>query len=78
MKIQFENVDFNSSSGPNGFGLKLARELIRSGHEITLDSADVRLSFIQSVNNFEIGLLINDNLFKIQLICNIFLEIIFL
>lgn len=52
MKIQFENVDFNSSSGPNGFGLKLARELVRIGHEITADSADVRLSFIQSVNNF--------------------------
>lgn len=52
MKIQFENVDFNSSSGPNGFGLKLAREIVRSGHEITVDSADVRLSFIQSANNF--------------------------
>lgn len=52
MKIQFENVDFNSNSGPNGFGLKLARELVRSGHEITADSADVRLSFIQSANNF--------------------------
>jgi len=52
VKIQFENVDFNSSSGPNGFGLKLARELVRSGHEITADSADVRLSFIQSANNF--------------------------
>ena len=53
MKIQFENVDFNSRSGPNGFGLKLARQFVRCGHELTNTTPDVRLAFIQSVNDFE-------------------------
>lgn len=52
MRIQFENVDLNSRSGPNGFGLKLARQFMRDGHELTNDQPDVRLSFIQSMNNF--------------------------
>ena len=52
MKIQFENVDFNSRSGPNGFGLKLARQFVQTGHELTNENPEVRLSFIQSVNNF--------------------------
>jgi len=52
MKIDFENVDFNSKSGPNGFGLKLARAFTDMGHQITYDNPDVRLSFIQSANNF--------------------------
>lgn len=52
MRIQFENVDLNSRSGPNGFGLKLARQFMRDGHELTNDRPDVRLSFIQSMNNF--------------------------
>ena len=52
MRIQFENVDFSSRSGPNGFGLKLARQFMRDGHELTNDQPDVRLSFIQSMNNF--------------------------
>ena len=51
MRIQFENVDLNSRSGPNGFGLKLARQFMRDGHELTNDQPDVRLSFIQSMNN---------------------------
>ncbi|MBP05022.1 MAG: hypothetical protein CMA72_09600 [Euryarchaeota archaeon] len=53
MRIQFENVDLNSRSGPNGFGLKLARQFMRDGHELTNDQPDVRLSFIQSMNNFK-------------------------
>ena len=53
MKIQLENVDFNSRSGPNGFGLKLARQLTRDGHELTNTSPDVRLAFIQSTNDFD-------------------------
>ena len=52
MKILFENVDFNSRSGPNGFGLKLARQLIKSGNEIVVSSPDICLSFIQSSNSF--------------------------
>ena len=52
MKIQFENVDFFSTSGPNGFGLKLARQLLNDGHKLSNSNPDVRLSFIQSMNNF--------------------------
>lgn len=47
MRILFNNVDFGSRSGPNGFGLKLAKELSRMGHKITNDSPDVALNFIQ-------------------------------
>jgi len=46
MKIAFNNVDFSSRSGPNAFGQKLARELMYRGHELTLNSPDVALSFI--------------------------------
>ena len=53
MKIQFENVDINSRSGPNGFGLKLARQLSKDGHELTDITPDARLSFIQSANDFD-------------------------
>jgi len=53
MKIHFENVDFNSKSGPNGFGLKLARNFLKRGHEVTSNNPDVQLSFIQSSNNFK-------------------------
>lgn len=52
MRVQFENVDFSSSSGPNGFGLKLARQFQLAGIKLTNDRPDVRLSFIQSVCNF--------------------------
>ena len=47
MKIQFENVNFNSRSGPNGFGLKLWKFLESRGHEISNDY-DVLISFIES------------------------------
>lgn len=53
MKINFENVDFNSKSGPNGFGLKLARNFLKRGHEVTSNNPDVQLSFIQSSNSFK-------------------------
>ena len=57
MNIHFENVDFRSRSGPNGFGLKLARSLHNSGHTITGGVArsgiDVNLAFIQSANSFQ-------------------------
>jgi glycosyltransferase involved in cell wall biosynthesis len=48
MRIAFENVNFNSNSGPNGFSRKLASSLLKKGHEITTSSPDVQLSFIQS------------------------------
>ena len=47
MKIQFENVNFNSRSGPNGFGLKLWKFLESRGHKIASDY-DVLISFIES------------------------------
>ncbi len=47
MNILFNNVDFNSRSGPNGFGCKLARQFVRNGHEIVLERPDVAISFIQ-------------------------------
>jgi glycosyltransferase involved in cell wall biosynthesis len=46
MKIFFNNVDFNSRSGPNGFGTKLATTMFGMGHEITNQNPDVALSFI--------------------------------
>jgi glycosyltransferase involved in cell wall biosynthesis len=52
MRVKFENVDFNSRSGPNGFGLKLARQMIKDGHEVVNLNQDVQLSFIQKFSNF--------------------------
>lgn len=52
MRILFENVNFNSRSGPNGFGLKLARQFVVTGSEIVSSNPDVCLSFIQSSNHF--------------------------
>lgn len=52
MKIKFENVDFSSRSGPNGFGLKLARQMVKDGHEIVPLRQDVQISFIQRFSNF--------------------------
>jgi glycosyltransferase involved in cell wall biosynthesis len=46
LKIYFDNVNFNSSSGPNSFGLKLARELHKTGYKIVSDNPDVQISFI--------------------------------
>lgn len=63
MRIQFENVDVNSRSGPNGFGLKLARQFLKDGHELTNDRPDVRLSFIQSMNDFDPTILRLDGIY---------------
>ena len=63
MKIQFENVDFSSRSGPNGFGLKLARHFVSMGHELTNESPSVRLSFIQSRNDFSPNVLRLDGIY---------------
>lgn len=49
MKILFDNVDFSSNSGPNGFGKKLASSLSRRHHILTSPSnEDVQLTFIQT------------------------------
>lgn len=49
MKILFDNVDPNSTSGPNSFGRKLMQEFNKKGHEaaVFLEDPDVQLSFIQ-------------------------------
>ena len=48
MKILFDNVDINSSSGPNSFGRRLALEAQKMGHTIGINilNPDVQLSFI--------------------------------
>ncbi len=48
MKIMMDNVNFNSSSGPNHFGTKLAKYLKTRGHEITDVNPHVQLSFIET------------------------------
>ena len=53
MKIFFDNVNFNSNSGPNGFGKKLFNCLEKSGHQVfdtpmKVISPDIQLSFIAS------------------------------
>jgi len=50
MKIAFNNVDFNSNSGPNGFGLKLARAFSKMGHYIVSENPEVTFNFIQGYN----------------------------
>lgn len=52
MKIRFDNVNFNANNGPNGFGVKLAKEFYKQGHKLVSTNPDVQLSFIQKANNF--------------------------
>ena len=52
MKIRFDNVNFNANNGPNGFGVKLAKEFYRQGHKLVSTNPDVQLSFIQKTNDF--------------------------
>lgn len=49
MNIQFDNVDFNSRSGPNSFAKRLGLQLQELGHNIVNDhhKADVSLVFIE-------------------------------
>lgn len=49
MKIHFSNVDFSSRSGPNTFGTRLARQMVKMGHEIVgpNDPYDTFLAFIE-------------------------------
>ena len=53
MRVLFENCDFSSRSGPNGFSLKLARALMEGGHAMLVgphESPEVQLTFIQGIN----------------------------
>jgi glycosyltransferase involved in cell wall biosynthesis len=50
MRIFFDNVNFQSNSGPNSFGLKLASNFMNKGHTITHQNPDVQVSFIQTNN----------------------------
>lgn len=47
MRFLFNNVDFCSRSGPNGFGLKLAEQFLKMNHEVVNADPDVVLNFIQ-------------------------------
>lgn len=48
-RVHFDNVDLTSSTGPNTFALRLARQLFDTGHEVTFHAvgADVSLVFIE-------------------------------
>ncbi len=48
MNIHLENVNLNSSTGPNSFGQKLVKYLPEKNNISDLGSADVRLCFIES------------------------------
>ena len=53
MKVFFDNVNFNSTSGPNSFAKRLYDELTKRGHEVANQASskfipDVQLSFIMS------------------------------
>ena len=50
MRVYFDNVNVNSSSGPNSFGRKLIEEFRRRGHDVSTNPvfSDRQLSFIQT------------------------------
>jgi glycosyltransferase involved in cell wall biosynthesis len=52
VNIFFENVNFESRSGPNSFGRKLRDQLVKNGHNIVhgmpQEIPDIQLSFIMS------------------------------
>lgn len=53
MNVLFDNVDMNSSSGPNSFAKKLSDQLKYHGHTVVTQGffkPDVQLSFINIVN----------------------------
>lgn len=49
LKVHFDNVCFNAPTGPNVFGVRLAKRLFEMGHEVVLSAhgADVSLVFIE-------------------------------
>ena len=48
MRLNVDNVNFSSNSGPNSFAAKLLPYLQRRGIEITADRPDAHLCFIES------------------------------
>ena len=60
MKIFLDNVNLNSTSGPNHFGTKLNKYISRLGATCTTNldesSLDVQLSFIESIQNSNLPL----------------------
>lgn len=48
MRLNLDNVNFSSNSGPNSFAAKLLPHLMREGVEITADRPDAHLCFIES------------------------------
>jgi glycosyltransferase involved in cell wall biosynthesis len=50
LKILLDNVNINSSSGPNSFGRKLLNAITKLGHQISsnITDPDVQLAFISS------------------------------
>ena len=55
IKICLSNVDLNSNSGPNTFGGRLAKQLIKDGHQIISEesayNSDAFLIFIEPRSN---------------------------
>lgn len=53
MRVLFDNCNFSSRSGPNMFGLKLAKQLMNMGHLVVEkhEQPDVNLAFIQSTTS---------------------------
>ena len=48
MRLNLDNVNFSSNSGPNSFAAKLLPHLMREGVEITANNPDAHLCFIES------------------------------
>ncbi len=56
MKIYFDGVHWNSSTGPNTFANRLARQLSLSGHTIAdANDYDVSLVFIEKTQNLNLN-----------------------
>ena len=53
MNIRFENVNFNSNSGPNSFGKKLKKYFELNGCKVSWHDYDAVLCFIETNNVFK-------------------------
>jgi len=51
LKIRFENVNFDSRSGPNSFATKLSKQLLNTGHQVVNTGYDAALCFIEDVSD---------------------------
>jgi len=52
MRVCLDNVNFKSTSGPNSFGVRLASQLVKMGHDVVPQNQyhDVMLSFIHQTS----------------------------